>query len=314
MTYEFYGYPADFLERFRAGIEKVTSDDVERVARKYVHKEKFAILVVGNPEEFGQQLSKLGPVVPVDITIPEGAPAKAAAGRPAGSNEEGKSLGAKIAQSLGGEGKLREIKAIRQMVSSVRKTEQGDVPIEVAQTVLYPDRAAVLMQTPVGAMSLVITPSESFRSIGTNVQSMSKSEHEENTKSIRRDLLYIAQHTNDPKFTFAVAGTERIGGTEAKILEINANGAETRWYVDPASGRVLRAVFTTLGQQGPTQRTIDYSEWRNLGGIMIPAKRVISDNGQEVARDEVKQLEINPQVDPKVFNKPSQAASGQNPR
>src|SRR5256714_266338 len=29
MTYEFYGYPADFLERFRAGIEKVSSDDVE---------------------------------------------------------------------------------------------------------------------------------------------------------------------------------------------------------------------------------------------------------------------------------------------
>ena len=33
MLYEFYGYPPDFLERYRAGIEKVTADDVARVAR-----------------------------------------------------------------------------------------------------------------------------------------------------------------------------------------------------------------------------------------------------------------------------------------
>ena len=34
MTYEKYGYPADFLERYRAGIEKVNQADVERVAQK----------------------------------------------------------------------------------------------------------------------------------------------------------------------------------------------------------------------------------------------------------------------------------------
>jgi hypothetical protein len=215
---------------------------------------------------------------------------------------------------LGGESKLREIKAIRQTVTSVRKTEQGDVPIEVAQTVLYPDRAAVLMQTPLGPMSMVITPAASFSAIGSNMQPMSKAEHAENAKSIRRDLLYVAQHTRDPKFTFAVTGTERIGGTEAKVLEINAEGAETRWYVDAASGRLLRAAFTTLGQQGPTQRTIDYSDWRNLGGITIPAKRVISDNGQEVAQDQVKQLEVNPPVDPKIFQKPALAAPEQKPQ
>src|SRR4051812_1652612 len=35
MAYEFYGYPADYLERFRAGIEKVTPADVARVVSKY---------------------------------------------------------------------------------------------------------------------------------------------------------------------------------------------------------------------------------------------------------------------------------------
>jgi zinc protease len=70
MAYEFYHYPLDFLERYRAGVEKVTADDVTRVARKYVHKERLAVLVLGNDAEFGTPLSSLGPVQNVDIAIP----------------------------------------------------------------------------------------------------------------------------------------------------------------------------------------------------------------------------------------------------
>ena len=77
MTYEFYGYPADFLEQYRAGIEKVTAADVERVAKKYLHKDQMRVLVVGNQAEFDKPLATLGPVTPIDITIP-GAPPEAA--------------------------------------------------------------------------------------------------------------------------------------------------------------------------------------------------------------------------------------------
>ncbi len=70
MAYEFYHYPLDFLERYRTEVEKVTADDVTRVARKYVHKERMAVLVLGNDAEFGKPLSTLGPVQNVDITIP----------------------------------------------------------------------------------------------------------------------------------------------------------------------------------------------------------------------------------------------------
>jgi zinc protease len=70
MAYEFYGYPLDFLDRYRVGIEKTTAEDVARVAKKYIHPEQFATLVVGNPEEVGNQLTALGPVTKWDITIP----------------------------------------------------------------------------------------------------------------------------------------------------------------------------------------------------------------------------------------------------
>lgn len=70
MRYEFYGYPADFLERYRGGIERVMLPDVERAARQYVHKERIALLVVGRAADFERPLSSFGPVTTIDISIP----------------------------------------------------------------------------------------------------------------------------------------------------------------------------------------------------------------------------------------------------
>ena len=70
MAYEFYHYPLDFLEKYRTEVEKVTAEDVARVAHKYVHKNQLAVLVVGNDTEFDKPLSSLGPVTTVDIAIP----------------------------------------------------------------------------------------------------------------------------------------------------------------------------------------------------------------------------------------------------
>ncbi len=70
MAYEFYGYPLDFLENFQKQIEKVTKEDVAQVAAKYIHRDKMAVLVVGNASDFDKPLSSLGTVDKLDITIP----------------------------------------------------------------------------------------------------------------------------------------------------------------------------------------------------------------------------------------------------
>jgi len=40
---EFYGYPADYLESYKAALEKVTLADLDRVAKKYIHPDKLAV-------------------------------------------------------------------------------------------------------------------------------------------------------------------------------------------------------------------------------------------------------------------------------
>ena len=81
---EFYGYRADYLETYKAALEKVSVADVNAVAKKYIHPEKLAVLVVGNGPEIKPGLDVLnrGPIHAVDITIPQ-------PGQPGGpSNQE----------------------------------------------------------------------------------------------------------------------------------------------------------------------------------------------------------------------------------
>jgi zinc protease len=69
---EFYGYPADYLETYKSALEKVTVADLDAAAKKYIHPGKLAVLVVGNGPEIKPGLDELnlGPVQPIDITIP----------------------------------------------------------------------------------------------------------------------------------------------------------------------------------------------------------------------------------------------------
>jgi zinc protease len=69
---EFYGYPSDYLETYKAAVEKVTVADLNAAAQKYIHPDQLAILVVGNQSEIKPGLDdlKLGAVHPIDITIP----------------------------------------------------------------------------------------------------------------------------------------------------------------------------------------------------------------------------------------------------
>jgi len=80
---EFYGYPADYLETYKAALEKVTLADVNAVAKKYIHPDKLAVMVVGNGSEIKPPLDDLGmgAAHPIDITIPQPKEPAAAAGQ-----------------------------------------------------------------------------------------------------------------------------------------------------------------------------------------------------------------------------------------
>ena len=71
VTYEYYGYPKDFLFEYQKKIAAVTRADVLRVVREHIRPEELSIVAVGNPKDFGEPLTAAGRVEKLDLTIPE---------------------------------------------------------------------------------------------------------------------------------------------------------------------------------------------------------------------------------------------------
>jgi zinc protease len=69
LALEFFGYPLDWLSRYRAGIEAVTVEQVREAAVRQLRPEDFTIFVVGPAEGRDRPLTDFGKVTPVDVTI-----------------------------------------------------------------------------------------------------------------------------------------------------------------------------------------------------------------------------------------------------
>jgi zinc protease len=312
MTYEFYGYPADWLDKFPGEVQKVTAADVNRVAAKYVHRDQLAVLVVGNTKEFDKPLSSLGPVKEIDIAIPPPPGAKESENaKPTTSNDEGKALAAKVVAAMGGEAKLAGIRSVKTKINLLQKTPQGEFTIPVETVLVYPDHLHAEMQTPGGTMDIVVTPETAFMAfVGRGMRDLPGSQKTESLEQIKRDPIFIASHAtnNDANIFFHAGGTEKVGDVEARVVDVNSDGAYLRWFVDPQTGHILKETYPTLSQSGPAQGETEMDDWKLLSGITIPTVRHNKQNGQDSSTATYTALEINPTVDAKLWEKP--AATG----
>ncbi len=305
MTYEYYGYPPDWLDKYQAEIKKVTAADVSHVATKYLHRDQLAVLVVGNTKEFDKPLSSLGAVKEIDITIPPPPAEKADPSKAAASNPEGKALAARVAAAMGGLPKLHSIKT---MHVSIAESDGGAPPNPVEVTVAFPDKMHIDIQTPQGALTIVAAPEAAFMSMaGMGTRTMPPDQTNEMLAQMHHDLVYVAQHADDPSFSFTAAGTEKIGNVDAAILDIGGAIPWVRWYVDPKTGYILREQYKALGQSGPFDGETNLSDWRTVDGLTMPYQHENKQNGQPTSTAEFKKIELNPTVDPKLFAKPAEA-------
>lgn len=294
---EFYGFPRDYFTQYQAQIGKVTGEDVQRVARKYVHPDRLAVLVVGKEQDFEKPLSTLGTVTPIDITIPElnAAPGGADAA-PAATNAAGTALVNKVAEFMGGAAKVGSVTSLRRTGTMTIQSPQGAMEAQFDSVTRFGEPAErAVMTLPMGEMTRVVSSDAAFVITPMGAQDLPSSQRESALGDLRSDLLMVLQNVNNPRYTFTASGTETVGGVEAQVLDINAAGTPVRWYVEP-SGRVIRTAAR--------ESVIDLSEWKSFGGLNLPTVAVVSQNGQKVLEMKLANAEPNVAIEPNAFVKP----------
>jgi zinc protease len=285
VTYEYHGYPKDFLFQYQKAIEAVTTADVLRVAREYLRPGSFTLVAAGNPQDFGTPLTALGEVKNIDLTIPE--PKKEAAQAGAASLEKGRALLQKAQQALGGAGQLAAVKDMTQVAEvalnmgggSMKATQKNqwlspsgfrqEQQLPFGKIVAYSDGQTGWLQTPQGQMPMAApvikqVQGELFRNWFTLLAS---------DRDAGRTVNYLGDGT----------------------LEISdRQGNSVRLKVDEASGLPQKMMYETVAMAGAPQAVEEsYEDWKETGGIRLPYKFTITQGGKKVAEGTVQSLEIN---------------------
>ncbi len=210
------------------------------------------------------------------------------------SNRDGKALAARAVDYMGGLWKLQSIKSVR--IDSTA-TPPGQKSVHVETIEVFPDRIRIDEELPSGRLTAVVTPEaafESTRDIG--LQDMTAEQKMDMLHEARQDTYYVGQYLNDPAFTFAEVGTEKIGRTETRMVDVDGPGVSVRWFVEPRTGRILREAHS---REGAIVKT-DFDDWKTENGLTLP---YFFNDGKENVQ--ISSVQINPTVDPKIFEKPA---------
>jgi hypothetical protein len=117
----------------------------------------------------------------------------------------------------------------------------------------------------------------------------------------RADIIGVLKNIDNPKYIFTAGGTEKAGTVDAQVLTVDADGSPVKWLVDPSSGKILRRV----AQSPRGEAVTEYTEWKTFDGVTVPVAFTTSTNGQQSGSGKLTTMEINPPVDPKIFEKPA---------
>jgi hypothetical protein len=176
----------------------------------------------------------------------------------------------------------------------------GTVMLRVERITVFPSNFYVVFQDSRNTITKIIdTPHSSVQISGQTTTPISASQVTDLRLAVKLDPVYVAKYRGD--FTCTIDGNEPIGKMKTVKLKISGQGAEAEWNIDAKSGQLLRTTYATTASG---KVVTDYSDWRAVSGIQVAFKRH-SETSKETNDVVVDQYEVNPKVDPKLFEVPS---------
>lgn len=271
MTYEFFGYPRDFINQYKDAVAKVTAADIQRVARQYIKPEEFTIVAVGKTAEFEKSLAAMGAVKKLDVTIPE--PKRETAKADNASLAKGQEVLVKLLAAAGGAAKLEGITDWTQSVES--ELPMGPNKIKVKQTNMWlkPGLFRQVNELPFGKTIVFFDGEKGFIKAPQGEQPLPPPFVAQVKSQLSRDYLSLLQSAKRPGRTVNFV-------KEGQLEVADQGGAVIQVSYDPASFLLSKISVTENGMTG--EYTL--SDYKEFGGIQLPTKTVINQAGQSVTQ------------------------------
>lgn len=237
-------------------------------------------------------------------------PTPAAAVAPA----DGRTLLAKVVEALGGRARIAAVRDVHSRGEVIAKAKGGDLQMEMETTMVFPDRLAQQVDGPFGRFAMVATPAGAWLSGSEGAKDLPPAMRDEFLHQIQRTAFFLAQKADDPKFSVRLGGEEELGAARARILDLSYGDVSVRWFVDPASSRILRAAHDSKDQDGkPIHVVSDFTDFRDVEGFSLPFKLEVVTDGSPDQTVVLEEIKINAGADPKLFEKPPESTPAPKP-
>jgi hypothetical protein len=237
-------------------------------------------------------------------TAPPAATTPAASGSNS-SPAAARALFDKAVEALGGKANIAKVRDVRTHGQVTAKAPSGEMNMSIETTMVFPDRLAQQVDGPFGRFLMIATPSSAYVLTDDGARDLPNPIRDELLRQIQRTAYFLTQKADDPKLTLGLAGEEKVGEVTTRLLDVAYGEVAVRWFVDPATGRLLRSAHDSTSPTGKRVHvTSTFSDFKTVDGFTLPYHIEVSTEGdpdQTVALEEVK---INPGVDPKLFQKP----------
>jgi zinc protease len=286
ITYEYYGYPQDFIFQYQKAIAAVTKADILRAAREHLKQKDLTIVAVGNPKDFSKPLSALGlSMQEIDLSIPA---ARSETGKadPA-SLENGRRLLARVQKSLGGADKLAAIKDSTEVADVKMFTPGAFVKAKQTNRWSAPSVFRQDVELPFGKISTYYNGKDGWVSSMQGLGPVT----EPVAKQIKGELFRIW-------FTLLLSGRDAdrtvvsTGGGVVEIADKEGNFAQL--YADEKTALPLKLRYDSVALGGPPKPVEEvYTGWTDINGIKLPQTITINQAGQKFAEVTVSEWKLN---------------------
>ncbi|MBU1702256.1 MAG: insulinase family protein [Candidatus Eisenbacteria bacterium] len=306
---EFNNYPPDFLLKYQDAVRGVTVKDLRDIAKRRIRPDEFQILVVGDQERFDEPLSNLGfPVKEIDLTIPDPPSTIDIPVPTAETLAEGQRLLAGAAEALGGSAALKSISSLRMSYQGSITQGGNSLTIDAVIWTIFPNRMRLEQTLPFGAMIQVLDGDEGWVETPMGNRPLPLSQIEDMKADLVRDPVYFLSHHS--QLTAQSLGRKTVDGSDYDLVHIPSRQvADWVIYLNPENHQIERMDYKAQSRTGPVSATSIFTDWEPTGGIRFPRSMEVRHNGEDLMRLLMKEVEINPGIDPSHFEKPEDLKS-----
>ena len=313
----FFGLDMNELQTYRERVTAVRVDDVQRVARAYLHPDRLTIVLVGDAAAITKQLPGVGfdkfEVIPLgDLDLASAdlrrKPAARIGYQPASyaipavtqPRDQARALLDKAIAAKGGLAKLQAIKTLRVEGTMTAASIGEPIAFPMVMSIEYPSRFRVDATMAEGKLSQVYADGRFWIEAPDGVKELDPQAAGPIRAIVERDMVQVLVRAGAGRLVVREVDGDM---AQAGAIEISGDGlTPVTLFVNRDNGLIEKARYLDE-RYGRTEEI--YSDYRTVNGIRFAFHTVVRPASLKPLERDVKTIRYNVPLSPALFRKPS---------